>query len=229
MFSIEDNLQFMREKIAVAEKKYHREKNSVTLLAVSKNQPIEKIKVAYEAGQRKFGESFLQEALQKMQALSNYEIEWHFIGNIQSNKTKKIAENFAWVHSLSRSKIARRLHEHRPVYLPPLNVCIEVNISHEITKSGINEDKLMQLAYEIARLKNLCLHGLMIMPKFTNNKQLQWQTFRQTVALQQKLKQQGFFLDTISMGMSNDFEMAIAAGSTLVRIGTAIFGKRGTQ
>lgn len=210
------------QQIRLAEKKYHRAPNEVTLLAVSKNQSIEKMREAYEAGQCAFGENYAQEAIQKQNALSDLKIEWHFIGNIQSNKTKLIAQHFNWVHSVNKLVTAEKLNRYREGFTSPLNICIEVNIDAEKTKSGALPEDIFELAKNITQLKNLTLRGLMVIPEKNNARD----AFFKTAQLQQQLIQAGFALDTLSMGMSHDFEAAIEAGSTLVRIGTAIFGER---
>ena len=192
-----------------------------TLVAASKQQSADKIRALFLEGQTAFGENYLQEALEKMQRLRDCDIEWHFIGSIQSNKTKLIAENFSWVQSVDRFVIAKRLSDQRPPHLPPLNICIEVNIDHEQTKSGVAPDAVAELATQILSLKNLVLRGLMIIPEKNHN-----DAFQKAFLLYQQLIQHEFKLDTLSMGMSDDFEAAIKAGSTMVRIGTAIFGKR---
>jgi hypothetical protein len=207
-------------RIHAAEKKYHRAPNSVTLLAVSKKQSAEKIREAYLAGQTRFAENYVQEAIEKQQALRDLPIEWHFIGTIQSNKTKLIAIHFDWVHSVNRFDIAERLNNARDTK-NPLNICIEVNIDDEATKSGVKSSDVLSLAEKINSLPNLTLRGLMVIPQKNHV-----DAFEKTAALQQELIQNGFLLDTLSMGMSADFEAAIAAGSTMVRIGTAIFGER---
>lgn len=227
MSSIVENLKFIRQQIVNAELKYHREAGSVTLVAATKEQPVEFILEAFDAGQKIFAENFVQEALIKMDTLKNKPIEWHFIGSVQANKTKKIAENFAWVHSVSRLKIAKRLNVQRPNHLPPLNVCIEVNIEKEPTKSGVMPEDLEALAKTMKKCNNLLFRGLMAIPPMISDKKKQIEVFKKVKALQEKLNQQGFSLDTLSMGMSNDYEAAIAGGSTMVRIGTGIFGKRG--
>jgi len=197
------------------EKKYHRAPHSVSLLAASKGQSLEKIKAAIDAGQRSFGENYVQEALEKIKAINNPNIEWHFIGHIQSNKTKAIAENFSWVHSLCDKKIAQRLNDQRPLHLPPLQVCLEVNLDQEKTKSGVvSAEELISLADYCKTLPRLKLRGLMAMP-------LQCATFHQVYLLKEKLH-----LDTLSMGMTKDMEAAIAEGSTWVRIGEGLFGPR---
>lgn len=180
----------------------------------------------FKAGQNCFGENYLQEALPKMIALSNKSIEWHFIGSIQSNKTRNIAGHFAWVHSVDDMKIARRLNDQRPRHLPPLNICIEINVSHEATKSGIDFDKALALAQYCLTLPRLKLRGLMTIPAPMKNFNEQRNEFHKLFLLYQSLRGKGFTLDTLSMGMSGDFEAAIAEGSTLVRIGAGIFGER---
>jgi pyridoxal phosphate enzyme (YggS family) len=219
----------IKDLIARYEKKYHRTRRTVRLLAISKNQPAEKIATLFNAGQRCFGESYLQEALAKMaelvSACANYQhIEWHFIGPIQSNKTRKIAKHFTWVHSVTERKIAQRLSEQRPAYLPPLNICIQINLSRESTKSGIHPHEVLSLAEYCLTLPRLQLRGLMAMPIKTNSLLMQRAQLHPLFMMWQQLIAQGLPLDTLSMGMSNDLEAAIAEGATLVRIGTAIFG-----
>lgn len=219
-------LHAILKNIRDCEAKYGREAGSVKLLAVSKQQTIEKIQEAFQAGQRAFGESYLQEALEKMALLSDLPIEWHFIGPLQSNKTRQIAEHFAWVHSVANERIAKRLNEARPVSLPPLNICLQVNISHEETKSGADPQAIFAQALACRHLPRLCLRGLMGIPAPTADLNIQRQAFRELHQLWQTLRNEGYALDTLSMGMSLDFEAAIAEGSTLVRIGTALFGGR---
>lgn len=223
---ISDNLNTLHQKIRAAEIKYQRTPNSVKLLAVSKQQSLDAIQQAITAGQHCFGENYLQEALSKIIALNNPSIEWHFIGKVQSNKTQAIAQHFAWVHSIDRLKIAERLNAQRPKDLPGLNVCIEVNISEENTKSGVPLDQLSTLAHQVAQLENLRLRGLMVIPAPLENFEDQLNVYQQVADAQKKLCAEGLALDTLSMGMSDDFEAAIAAGSTMVRIGTGVFGKR---
>jgi pyridoxal phosphate enzyme (YggS family) len=224
--SILKNLNHIRQQIYDAEKKYQRPHGSVKLLAVSKQQSISAIHEAINAGQSAFGENYLQEALDKITTLKTFPIEWHFIGKIQSNKTQLIAQHFTWVHSVDRLKIAKRLDGQRPENLPPLNICIEVNISAQQTKSGVMLDELPELAHQIAALKNLRLRGLMAIPEHANNFAEQLHIYQRLQQAQTNLCAQGFILDTLSMGMSSDFEAAIAGGSTMVRIGAAVFGKR---
>ena len=223
MATISDNLQVVRERIARAARAAGRDPVSVTLLAVSKSQPVARIEEAHAAGHKAFGENYVQEALEKMDALPG--LEWHLIGPLQSNKTRMAAERFGWVHTLEREKIARRLSEQRPAGLPPLNVLIQVNVSGEATKSGVADEAIAALARAIAPLPRLRLRGLMAVPEPTLDVALQRKRFRTVKAAFENLKDE-FGLDTLSMGMSNDMEAAIAEGATLVRIGTAIFGTR---
>lgn len=221
--TIASRLQYVIAQIHAAEKKYQRPLGCVKLLAVSKGRSVEHILKAFESGQIAFAESYVQEALAKQITLRDYPIEWHFIGNIQSNKTKLIAENFSWVHSVNRSSIAEKLNQYRPARLPPLNVCIEVNMDQDPHKSGIMPEQVFELALAIRSLPNLVLRGCMVIPALTTDLIQQEKIFKKAADLQQRLIQQGFLLDTLSMGMSHDFEMAIKTGGTLVRIGTAIF------
>jgi pyridoxal phosphate enzyme (YggS family) len=223
MATISDNLQVVRERIARAARAAGRDPVSVTLLAVSKSQPVARIEEARAAGHKAFGENYVQEALEKMDALPG--LEWHLIGPLQSNKTRMAAERFGWVHTLEREKIARRLSEQRPAGLPPLNVLIQVNVSGEATKSGVADEVIAALARAIAPLPRLRLRGLMAVPEPTLDVALQRKRFRTVKAAFENLKDE-FGLDTLSMGMSDDMEAAIAEGATLVRIGTAIFGTR---
>jgi len=200
--------------------------SDVTLLAVSKTFAPDAIREAYHAGQIHFAESYVQEALNKIVALQDLPIEWHFIGPIQSNKTRAIAEHFAWVHSVDRLKIAERLSGQRPTHLPPLQVCLQVNISEEASKCGMPPGEVAQLAMQVAHLPHLDLRGLMAVPAPNNNVSAQRAAFAQLRELRDQLRQQGLPLDTLSMGMSHDFPAAIAEGATMVRIGTAIFGNR---
>ncbi len=223
MATISDNLQVVRERIARAARAAGRDPVSVTLLAVSKSQPVARIEEARAAGHKAFGENYVQEALEKMDGLPG--LEWHLIGPLQSNKTRMAAERFGWVHTLEREKIARRLSEQRPAGLPPLNVLIQVNVSGEATKSGVAVEAIAALARAIVTLPRLRLRGLMAVPEPTLDVALQRKRFRTVKAAFENLKDE-FGLDTLSMGMSDDMEAAIAEGATLVRIGTAIFGTR---
>ena len=214
----------MVSRIRDAEAKYHRPKQSVALLAVSKAQRRREIEYAIDAGQRHFGENYLQEALEKINVLQKHEVIWHFIGSIQSNKTRLIAENFSWIHGISRIEIAEQLNKYRPVNLPLLNVCVQVNISKENTKNGVSLRELSSLVMAIDALERLQLRGLMAMPAPIQNFLEQRSIYQSVARAQCKLIEKGFTLDTLSMGMSDDFEAAIAAGSNMVRIGKAIFG-----
>ncbi|MEZ0238628.1 MAG: YggS family pyridoxal phosphate-dependent enzyme [Methylophilaceae bacterium] len=226
MTSISERLQAVKSRLRQAETEAGRAPESVTLIAVSKTQPADAIREAHAAGQYAFGENYLQESLEKMAALADLPLKWHFIGPIQSNKTRPIAENFAWVHGVDRLKIAQRLSDARPAGLPPLNICIEVNVSGEESKGGVEPNEVQALADAIAQLPGLKLRGLMAIPAPTNDIALQRQQFRMLRELLESLKQRGLALDTLSMGMSEDFPAAIAEGATIVRIGTAIFGPR---
>lgn len=224
--TIEENIFTVKQLINNYAEKYGRKIDSIHLLAVSKGQSIEKIREALNACQYHFGENYLQEALTKILTLSQEKIVWHFIGPIQRNKTRKIAEHFSWVHSVDDIDIAKRLDNQRPLHLPPLNICIQVNISMESTKSGIKVDELFTFAKTCLTFPRLRLRGLMAIPAPLENLIDQRKIFRQLFLQWQTLRDLGIDLDTLSMGMSDDFEAAIAEGSTLVRIGTAIFGKR---
>lgn len=199
---------------------------SVKLVAVSKAQAASAIREAYQAGQNIFGENYLQEALDKQAQLTDLNIEWHFIGPIQSNKTQPISQHFAWVHSVDRLKIAQRLNEARPAHMPPLQVCIQVNVSHEDTKSGVLPEDLAALAAEIAKLPKLKLRGLMAIPAPTKDVNQQIAQFKLVRQCYDALLEKGFALDTLSIGMSDDYPVAIAQGATFVRIGSALFGAR---
>lgn len=203
-----------------------RNPHAVLLLAVSKTQPPEAIREAFQAGLHDVAENYLQEALDKQPQLADLPLRWHFIGPIQSNKTRPIAESFDWVHSVDRLKIAQRLSEARPAHLPPLNICLQVNVSGEVSKSGCLPEELTDLARAASQLPRLRLRGLMAIPAPAADVEQQRAPFRQLRELMDRLKQQGLALDTLSMGMSEDFPAAIAEGATIVRIGTAIFGPR---
>jgi pyridoxal phosphate enzyme (YggS family) len=219
-------LQAVRERIARAAAAAGREPRSVTLLAVSKTHPAALVEQALAAGQRAFGENYVQEALEKMDALAGKSIEWHLIGPLQSNKTRIAAERFDWVHSIESAKIARRLSGQRPAGMAPLNVLIQVNVSGEASKSGVAPADVAGLAKAVSSLPNLGLRGLMAIPEPTGDAQLQRCRFSGLRKLLEQLQKQHPGLDTLSMGMSDDMESAIAEGATLVRIGTAIFGSR---
>jgi pyridoxal phosphate enzyme (YggS family) len=226
MTTISNALQAVRERIARAAVRCGRAPDSVLLLAVSKGFDADAIRAAYDCGQRAFGESYLQEALTKMAQLSDMDIEWHFIGPIQSNKTKPIAEHFAWVHGVEREKVARRLAEQRPDAMAPLNICLQVNVSGEATKSGVPPEEIESLAVAAAALPKIKLRGLMAIPEATEDVAQQRARFRALRALKDDLTQAGIPLDTLSMGMSGDMEAAIMEGATIVRVGSAIFGAR---
>ncbi|MGS2722833.1 YggS family pyridoxal phosphate-dependent enzyme [Porticoccus sp. GXU_MW_L64] len=227
--SISANLDSVRQRIADSASAASRAPQDITLLAVSKTKPVSAIEQAWLAGQRCFGENYLQEAVEKIQQLQGKGIQWHFIGPLQSNKTRPAAENFDWVHTIDRIKVARRLNDQRPAALAPLNICLQVNIDGEASKSGVSPQELPQLAAAIAPLKNLQLRGLMAIPAPGRNSQQQHQTFASVAQLLDNLRRQlpdQHHLDTLSMGMSADMDAAIQTGSTMVRIGTDIFGKR---
>ncbi|WP_095146077.1 MULTISPECIES: YggS family pyridoxal phosphate-dependent enzyme [unclassified Pseudomonas] len=227
MSTIADNISQVAARIRAAEQAAHRVEHSVRLLAVSKTKPSEAVREAFAAGVRDFGENYLQEALGKQQDLTDLPLSWHFIGPIQSNKTRAIAENFAWVHSVDRLKIAQRLSEQRPADLPPLNICIQVNVSGEASKSGCTPADLPQLASAISALPRLRLRGLMAIPEPTDARAEQDAAFAAVRELNTSLQERlNLPLDTLSMGMSHDLESAIAQGATWVRIGTALFGAR---
>ena len=223
MSTLADNLSAISARIASAAQAVGRDPASVQLLAVSKTKPASAIREIHAAGVRDFGENYLQEALTKQQALSDLPLIWHFIGPIQSNKTKAIAEHFDWVHSVDRLKIAQRLSEQRPAGLAPLNICLQVNVSGEDSKSGCTPADLPALAKAVAALPNLRLRGLMAIPEPTEDRDTQEAAFASLRKLQEDL---ALGLDTLSMGMSHDLEAAIAQGATWVRIGTALFGAR---
>lgn len=221
-----ENIASVRRRIAEAAARHGRDVDSVTLLAVSKGQPVEAIRAAAGAGIEHFGESYLQEGLGKIEACRDLPITWHFIGQVQANKTRPIAENFAWVHSVDRLRIAERLSKQRPYHAPPLNVCLQVNIAGETTKGGAEPSEVPALAEAIAKLPQLRLRGLMCIPPEEQDPERQRHWFAELRRLQEALNANGAGLDTLSMGMSGDFEAAIAEGATIVRIGTALFGPR---
>ncbi|MEK6750039.1 MAG: YggS family pyridoxal phosphate-dependent enzyme [Pseudomonadota bacterium] len=224
---IEQRLSDVQSRIAKAERRYGRMPGSVQLIAVSKTRPIEDIAAAYAVGQTRFGENYVQEAVAKIHALRDLAVEWHFIGPLQSNKTRDVAEHFAWVHSVDKLKIAERLNAQRPAHLPPLQVCIQVNTSGEDSKSGIGAHALPALAAAVAKLPRLTLRGLMALPAPAEDFDGQCAALRPLHELWTQLRSLGLDIDTLSMGMSSDLEAAIAEGATLVRVGTDIFGARG--
>jgi len=226
MGSIADNLQAVRGRISSAARAASREPGAVSLLAVSKTHAPALIREAHAAGQRAFGENYVQEAEEKMAQLADLPLEWHLVGPLQSNKTRVVAERFQWVHTVDREKIARRLSEQRPPGLAPLEVLVQVNVSGEDSKSGVAPREAPALARAVAMLSRLRLRGLMAVPEPTADAQLQRARFRELRGIFESLRREGLALDTLSMGMSDDMEAAIAEGSTMVRIGTAIFGQR---
>lgn len=226
MTTIAERLQAVRASIYDALRDAGRQPEEAVLLAVSKAHPATAIRAAFAAGQNAFGENYLQEALDKQAELTDLNIEWHFIGPIQSNKTQPIAQHFAWVHGVDRLKIAERLNVARPAHLPPLQICIQLNISGEASKSGVLPHEVHVLADTIAKLPRLRLRGLMAIPAPTTDIELQRRQFRMVRLAYESLRSRGLELDTLSMGMSEDFSSAIAEGATIVRIGSAIFGAR---
>jgi len=225
---IADKLQQVRARIAQACASASRPVQSVTLLVVTKTYGPEAVREAFAAGERRFGENYVQEGVDKIVALADLResIEWHLIGPLQSNKTRVVAEQFDWVHSVDRLKIAQRLSEQRPAHLPPLQVCLQVNISGEASKSGLMPDEVAAVAQAVATLPRLVLRGLMAIPEPASDLAAQRVPHRQLRELMNSLQADGLALDTLSIGMSADLEAAIAEGATLVRIGSAIFGER---
>lgn len=226
MTVLTEKITALKQEIRALEERYDRPRDSVRLLAVSKQQAPEKIRRAAAAGIKDFGENYFQETLGKIEGLSDLGLSWHFIGPIQSNKTRGIAEHFDWVQSVDREKIARRLSAQRSDSRPPLNVCVQVNLSAEASKSGLDLQSAASLCASIAKLPNLSLRGLMAIPAPLSDLQSQRQGFRRLANEYHKLQQHYPSMDTLSMGMSNDYAAAIAEGSTLIRIGTALFGPR---
>lgn len=223
---INERLTAVHGRIEAAAGRYGRDPGGIMLLAVSKTQPAEAVRAARVAGQRAFGENYAREALAKQQTLADLDIEWHYIGRPQSNKTREVAERFSWVHTVDRLKIARRLSAQRPPDLPPLQICLQVNVDAEASKGGVEPADLLELAHAVADLPRLRLRGLMAIPAPAENLDAQRAPLRRLRELYDALKRDGLSLDTLSMGMSADLEAAIAEGATLVRIGTAIFGPR---
>jgi pyridoxal phosphate enzyme (YggS family) len=226
MDTIEKRLQAVKSRIAGACAAAGRDPRDIVLVAVGKTFPAESLRAAHAAGQRDFGENQVQEALAKIERLADLGLVWHFIGPVQSNKTRPVAERFDWVHSIDRLKIAERLSAQRPAALAPLQVCVQVNVSGEASKSGVPPVDAPALARAVARLPRLRLRGLMTIPEPTTDAALARRRFETVRDLQAQLVRDGLPLDTLSMGMSDDFEAAIAEGATLVRFGTAIFGPR---
>ena len=229
MASIIENIIALKERIKSAVELAERDINDLKLLAVSKTRDVEQINHAISQGLLAFGENYVQEALEKIHALQSMPLEWHFIGPLQSNKTKQVAENFSWVHTVDRLKIAKRLNDQRPEHLRPLNICLQINIDNEPTKSGVTPDQACELALSVDQLPNLRLRGLMAIPMARESMENQRQPFKALRLLQQEINRQldnSQKLDTLSMGMSGDIEAAIYEGSTILRVGTDIFGPR---
>lgn len=226
MRTIQTHIDALYRDIHQAEADFGRVPGSVLLLAISKRQPIDAIQQAIACGLHAFGENYVQEAIPKITALTMHSLEWHFVGTIQRNKTRLIAEHFHWVHSVDDPLIAERLNHQRPSHLPPLNICIEVNISDERSKSGISPESVEDLLKRCRGLPRLTVRGLMALPMLKMHIEEQRAEFRKLHALYETLNQKGYGLDTLSMGTTHDFKAAIAEGATLIRIGTAIFGER---
>ena len=224
--NLASNLKTVRKQITDSENRYHRNVGDVCLIAVSKTRSAQEILDLAALGQLHFGENYVQEAIDKITEITDIELIWHFIGPIQKNKTKLIAENFSWVHSIDRESVAVRLNNQRPATLPALNVCLQINIDNEQSKSGISPTKLLPLAKTVQTLPNLKLRGLMAIPSAREGFEQQSSAFKKMADLLNELKQHKLDVNTLSMGMSNDYQAAIASGSTMVRIGTAIFGPR---
>ena len=225
--NITERVKHIQHLLRQVEISCHRHQDEVILLAASKGHSSAEIKEAFAAGLHHFGENYLQEGLQKIQELSALPVCWHYIGPLQSNKTKSIAGKFSWVHSVSRQKIAQQLNDARPINMPPLNICIQVNLDDEEAKSGVDPNGVGELASYILQLPRLHLRGLMLIPKQQTDDEKQYLSFLRLTHLLASLNQQlNITMDTLSMGMSNDFQSAIRAGSTIVRVGTAIFGER---
>jgi PLP dependent protein len=225
--ALSNNIAKLRQRVRLSAEKSQRKECDIRIIAASKTRDADTLKVASELGLRDFGENYLQEALVKIEQLQGQDICWHFIGPMQSNKTRPIAENFDWVHSIDRAKIARRLSEQRPEGLPPLQVCLQVNVSNETSKSGVNLDELAPLVEAVAAQPNLVLRGLMAIPEASDNTEVQRSAFHKLQTALMEMQSLAPTMDTLSMGMSGDLEAAIAEGATMVRIGTDIFGPRG--
>lgn len=226
MTTISANLQAVIARIEAAARQFGRNPDDISLLAVSKTWPAADVHEAALAGQKSFGENYVQEGIDKATTLAALNLDWHFIGPLQSNKTRAVAETFAWVHSIDRLKIAERLSEQRPQNLPALQVCIQVNVSGEASKSGVSVDEASALAHLVADLPHIRLRGLMAIPEPVDDFARQRDAFRRVREVFEQLNREGLSLDTLSMGMSHDLEAAIAEGATMVRVGTAIFGER---
>ena len=224
--TVSDNLQKVRKRIELASAAAGRASDAVKLLAVSKTMPAQAVRDAHAAGQLAFGENYIQEGVDKITSLADLPLEWHCIGPIQSNKSKWVAENFAWAHSIDRLKIAERLSAQRPAHLPPLQVCLQVNVDGGNNKSGVAPAELLALAQAVAKLPHLQLRGIMTIPEPSENKAQIQAVHRRARELFDSLNEAGLKLDTLSMGMTADLEIAITEGSTCLRVGTAIFGAR---
>ena len=226
MIGVTENLALISDLLHESAIAANRDPAAVQLLAVSKKQPVAKIREACAAGQRDFGENFVQEGLEKIEALADLDLTWHFIGHLQSNKTRVVAENFDWVHTIDNFKIARRLSDQRPDNLPPLNVCVQVNVDDEASKHGVTPDGVPELAAACADLPRLRLRGLMCLPAMREDFEEQRVPFAALRQLAEELRRDGIETDTLSMGMTADYRAAIFEGATIVRIGTALFGER---
>ena len=226
MADIEKNILQVKKDIEESELTFCREKNSVMLIAVSKTHSIEKIKKAYSAGQRDFGENYLQESLEKIEKLKDLDINWHFIGSIQSNKAKLISHNFDWVHSIDKLKTLEKINQHRRDLNKKINICIQVNVDQEDSKSGLEISEIEDFLLESRKFDMMNLRGLMAIPRPQKTHELQYKTFLRVKKIYDELLNKGYNLDTLSIGMSSDYSAAIEAGSTCIRIGTAIFGQR---
>ena len=226
MIRVTENLKLISDLLASAAAEAGRDPDTVKLLAVCKKQPLDKVLEAAQAGQRDFGENYVQEGLDRVQATADKELTWHFIGHLQSNKTRAVAEYFDWVHTIDKLKVAARLSRQRPEHLAPLNVCIQVNIDGEPGKSGIDADDLPELAAACAQLPGIRLRGLMCLPAVRQDFEAQREPFAKLRRLLEATQRNGLAMDTLSMGMSGDYRAAILEGATIVRIGTAIFGER---
>ena len=226
MIRVTENLRKIRDLLAISAIEAERDPETVKLLAVSKRQPLDKIFAAASLGQQDFGENIVQEGLEKIRAAAEAGFTWHFIGHLQSNKTRAVAENFDWVHTIDKLKVAIRLSRQRPAALPPLNVCLQVNVDDEPAKSGVGVEALPELAAACAELPNLRLRGLMCLPKIRYEFEEQRRPFARLREMADTLRDQGIETDTLSMGMTGDYRAAIFEGATIVRIGTALFGER---
>ncbi|APZ44293.1 YggS family pyridoxal phosphate-dependent enzyme [Acidihalobacter ferrooxydans] len=226
MSDICDKLQTVHARIDAATRQSRRDPHSIQLLAVSKTWPAAAVREAWHCGQRAFGENYVDELIEKARSLADLDIEWHYIGHLQSNKSRAVAEHAHWMHSIDRYRIAQRLSAQRGAVRPPLQVCLQINLSGEASKSGVAPDQALALLHKIRELPNLTLRGLMAIPEPSADFTAQCAAFAQLRELREAANQAGLGLDTLSMGMSGDLEAAVAEGSTLVRIGTAIFGER---